>query len=64
MEKVDSLNVRDQLIPERLQQDVERSLNYKFSKALKKLADRTYIDNVCNLASINFSKYLLSKPCI
>ena len=64
MDKVDSLNVQDQFIPESLQQDVERSLNHKFSKTLKKLADRTYIDGICDLASINFSKYLLSKPCI
>ena len=64
LDKIDRINAKDEFIPQRLQEDIERNLNHKFCKALKKLGDRTYINAIADLASINVSKYLLNKPCI
>ena len=64
LDKIDRINAKDEFIPQRLQEYIERNLNHKFCKALKKLGDQTYIDAIADLASINVSKYLLSKPCI
>ena len=64
IDKIDQMNTKDDFIPERLQQDIEKTLNHKFCKTLKKLGDRTYIDAVTNISSIAVTKYLLNKPCI
>ena len=64
IDKIDQMNTKDDFIPERLQEDIEQTLNHKFCKTLKKLGDRTYVDAVTNISSIAVSKYLLNKPCI
>ena len=64
IDKIDQMNTKDDFIPERLQQDIEKILNHKFCKTLKKLGDRTYVDAITNISSIDVTKYLLNKPCI
>ena len=64
LEKLDTLNARDDFIPEQLQEDVERGLNDRFVKVVSDLGQRSYTDAINNLASINVAKYMLNKPCI
>ena len=35
LDKIDQMNTKDDFIPERLQEDIEKTLNHKFCKALK-----------------------------
>ena len=64
LDKLNRFQAKEEYIPAKLKEDMEKRLHHEFAQELIGLGKRHYDEAIANLASIDVTKYLLSKPCI
>ena len=64
LDKLNRFQAKEEYIPTKLKEDMEKRLHHEFAQELIGLGKRNYDEAIANLASIDVAKYLLSKPCI
>ena len=64
LDKLNKFQAKEQYIPTKLKEDLEKTFHNDFAQELISLGKRNYDEAIANLASIDVAKYLLSKPCI
>ena len=64
LDKLNRFQAKEEYILAKLKEDMEKRLHHEFAQELIGLGKRHYDEAIANLASIDVTKYLLSKPCI